>query len=214
MIKTRKDLDYYIDCDLKSRGISGVKAISLSNKIKAILIPSPWKYQLLLRKAEYYSNSSVSFRKVWGGYWKWRAYSYGLKCGYSIHLNCFGPGLCLTHCGTIVVNGGVKVGSNARIQAGVNIGAYSKLNENWEEAAPILGNNIYIGPGAKVFGKIRIGNNVAIGANAIVSKDVPDNSTVINANQILPDKGSLDMLRYGDETVCPMNSYQHKITKN
>jgi serine O-acetyltransferase len=38
---------------------------------------------------------------------------------------------------------------------------------------PTIGDNVYIGPGAKIFGKITIGNNVAIGANAVVNSDVP-----------------------------------------
>jgi len=41
-----------------------------------------------------------------------------------------------------------------------------------------LGNNVYIGPGAKLFGSITVGNNVAVGANAVVNTNIPDNVTV------------------------------------
>jgi serine O-acetyltransferase len=44
---------------------------------------------------------------------------------------------------------------------------------------PILGDNVYIGPGAKIIGGIKIGNNVAIGANCVVTKNIPDNSVVV-----------------------------------
>lgn len=44
---------------------------------------------------------------------------------------------------------------------------------------PIIGDNVYIGPGAKIFGGIQIGNNVRIGANCIVFQDIPDNATVV-----------------------------------
>ena len=44
---------------------------------------------------------------------------------------------------------------------------------------PKIGDYVWIGPGAKIFGKIRIGNNVSIGANAVVSKDIPDNAIVV-----------------------------------
>ena len=44
---------------------------------------------------------------------------------------------------------------------------------------PTVGDNVYIGPGAKMFGKIVIGNNVAIGANAVVTRDVPENAVVV-----------------------------------
>ena len=49
-----------------------------------------------------------------------------------------------------------------------NIGAY-------EGGAPVIGDNVYIGPGAKIFGDITIGNNVSIGANAVVNRSFPDN---------------------------------------
>jgi serine O-acetyltransferase len=48
-----------------------------------------------------------------------------------------------------------------------------------KHGAPTIGNNVYIAPGAKVFGKIHIGDNAMIGANAVVHKDVPDNAVVV-----------------------------------
>lgn len=210
MIKTRDDLKYYIDCDLRVRGLKGgIKDITLAKRASAALLPHPWRFQVLLRKAEYYTNVGGKIsRSILGNYWKLRAYRYGVKCGYSIPLNIFGPGLCLGHVGTIVVNGGVKFGSNARIQACVNIGAFSKFDENWrEDSAPSFGNNIYIGPGAKIFGSINIGNNVAIGANAVVSKSIPDHCTVVGANIIINQTGSIDMLHYGELSVAPEESY-------
>ena len=44
---------------------------------------------------------------------------------------------------------------------------------------PVIGDNVYIGPGAKIFGGIQVGNNVRIGANCIVFQDIPDNATVV-----------------------------------
>ena len=62
---------------------------------------------------------------------------------------------------------------------GVNIGNYARLDKNWQsDNVPIIGNNVYIGPGAKLFGKIFIGNDVAIGANAVVHTNVEDHVTV------------------------------------
>ncbi len=127
MIKTREDLAYYIDCDLKARGLAdGIKDITIFQRISAGLIPHPWRFQVLLRKAEFYTNTGGTLsRKILGNYWKFRAYRYGAKCGYSIPLNVFGPGLCLGHVGTIVINGAVRFSSNARIHVCVNIGAFS-----------------------------------------------------------------------------------------
>lgn len=79
-------------------------------------------------------------------------------------------GLRINHPGTIVVNPGAKIGDYCDIHQGVNIGT------NIEEGSvPVLGNNVYIGPGAKLFGKIQIGDDVMIGANAVVTKSFPAN---------------------------------------
>lgn len=209
MIQSKSDYKYYIDADLKARGING---ITLVDRVRAFFIPHPWRFQELLRKAEYHCNvGSRLSRIIVGSVYKLRAYKYGAKCGYSIPINVFGPGLCLGHIGTIVVNGGAVFGANARIQACVNIGAFSKFNENWSaDSAPKFGDNIYIGPGAKIFGPITIGDNVAIGANAVVSKNVPDHCTVIGANIVINQKGSIDMIRYGDESKIPLDSYAYR----
>lgn len=104
---------------------------------------------------------------------------YSMKLGFSIPINVFGPGLCIVHSGTIVINENTKIGENARIHVDVNIGNSSPFGTDWvSDNVPIIGNNVYIGPGAKLFGKIKIGNDVAIGANAVVTKDVIDHATV------------------------------------
>ena len=72
------------------------------------------------------------------------------------------------HYGTLVVNKKAYIGANYRIHVGVNIGGT-------DEGVPMIGDNAYIGPGAKIFGNIIIGNNVSIGANAVVNKSFPDN---------------------------------------
>jgi serine O-acetyltransferase len=48
-----------------------------------------------------------------------------------------------------------------------------------QPGAPLIGNNVDIGAGAKILGNIRIGDNVVIGANAVVLVDVPDNSIAV-----------------------------------
>lgn len=211
MIKSKEEMKFYIECDLKARFGESYN-ISLMSKMKAAILPAPWKYQILLRKAEYYCNCNIRLIKIiLGNYYKLRVYRYGNKCGYSIHLNTFGPGLVLTHIGTIVINGCVKFGSNARVQVCVNIGAFSRFNENWvSQSAPKFGDNIYIGPGAKIYGPIDIGTDVAIGANAIVSKSIPPHCTVVNANVIINKKGSIDMIQYGDKSKIPIDSYEYQ----
>lgn len=66
------------------------------------------------------------------------------------------------------------MGKNCVIRQGVTIGT-----KNEDHDVPIIGNNVEFGAGCKVLGKIKIGNNVIIGANAVVLCDVPDNSIAV-----------------------------------
>jgi len=116
--------------------------------------------------------------------------------GLSIPKNVFGAGLCIVHYGTIVVSSKAKIGENCRIHPSTSIGEYN--------GTPKIGNNVYIGPGAKIFGNITIGNNVAIGANAVVNNDIPDNVTVggIPA-KIISQKSSIENNIYPENFIKP-----------
>ncbi|MFC2064935.1 serine O-acetyltransferase [Chloroflexota bacterium] len=66
-----------------------------------------------------------------------------------------------------------------------------KANRGEREGYPVIGDNVYIGPGAKIIGKVHVGNNVAIGANCVVTKDVPDNAVVAGVpGRVISMKGS------------------------
>ncbi len=145
------------------------------------------RFQLRLRKLEYLSNVYgnnlfIRFYRLWLEILNHRL---GVRLGFSIPKNVFGPGLCIVHYGTISVSNKAKVGKNCRIHPSTCIGDY------W--GAPHIGNNVYIGPGAKLFGDITVGNNVAVGANAVVNKDISDNVSIggIPAT-IISHKGALE----------------------
>lgn len=91
----------------------------------------------------------------------------------ALFLNCvdIGPGLFLQHSWATSI-GAEKIGKNCWINQQVVIGHTDR------SGGPIIGDNVTISVGAKVLGPIRIGNNVNIGANAVVIKDVPDDSVV------------------------------------
>lgn len=78
----------------------------------------------------------------------------------------------------VFVSGGAKIGQNCVIFHQVTIGSNTLANTK-HFGAPTLGDNVYIGAGAKIIGGIHVGNNVRIGANCVVTKDVPDNTTVV-----------------------------------
>lgn len=84
----------------------------------------------------------------------------------------FGRGFVLVHSQGVVINTAVRGGCDVYVEHQVTIGAE-------KGAAPVLGDNVFIGAGAKILGGIRIGNNVKIGANAVVLDDIPDNCTAV-----------------------------------
>ncbi|MEO7106529.1 MAG: serine acetyltransferase [Rhodoferax sp.] len=92
-----------------------------------------------------------------------------------------GPGFVIDHFGGIVISGYARFGSNCRIRNGVVVG----LKNVSDPCAPQMGDNVDIGAGAKVLGNISIGNNVAIGANAVVTCDVPDNYIAVGVPAVL-----------------------------
>ncbi|MBN2765661.1 MAG: serine acetyltransferase [Paludibacteraceae bacterium] len=130
------------------------------------------RYLRRLRKIEYIYNTkhSNTLYKIFLTYLEFTNHRLSLKIGLTVPKNVFDEGLCIVHHGTIVVSNLARVGKNCRIHPSTCIGEYN--------GAPVIGNNVYIGPGAKIFGQIHIGNNVAIGANAVVNKDIPDNVTI------------------------------------
>lgn len=87
-----------------------------------------------------------------------------------------GKGLRLEHGGKgTVIHSKVTIGENARIFHQVTIG----ISGAGEEIPPKIGNNVLIGTGAKIIGDIFVGDNARIGANAVVTKNVPENSTAV-----------------------------------
>ena len=87
-----------------------------------------------------------------------------------------GPGLFIGHFGGITVSSQAVLGSGCNLSQNITIGIGGTGDH---VGVPVLGDNVYIAPGARVFGKIKIGNNVKIGANAVVYKSVPDNAVAV-----------------------------------
>lgn len=127
-----------------------------------------WKFNKYLRKVEYHVNNRGYFHYIARIFWKIKLKKVSLKLGWLIPPNSCEAGLCIVHPGTVVINDKARIGKNVRIHVCVNIGGAGNV-------APVIGDNVYIGPGAKIYGDIFIGNNVSIGANAVVNKSFGDN---------------------------------------
>jgi serine O-acetyltransferase len=84
----------------------------------------------------------------------------------------FGPGFVLVHSLGVVINGSVRGGADVKIEHQVTIGAEKR-------SSPVLGDDVFIGAGAKIVGAVTIGTGARVGANAVVVKDVPPHCTVV-----------------------------------
>ena len=103
--------------------------------------------------------------------------------GIEIHPGAkIGKRLFIDHGMGIVIGETATVGDNCTIYHGVTLGGTGK---DKYKRHPDIGNNVMLGAGSKVLGPIEIGNNVKVGANAIVSKSVSENCTVVNCNEII-----------------------------
>ena len=172
MILSKQDYKYCLERDRMSSGIPPTNIFK--EKIKQLFFPClEWQFIKALRWLEYCEN----VKKRRGGviHWLFAKYKFrkiSVKLGFSIPINVFGPGLSLPHRGNIIINPQTSIGENCRIHVGVNIGAH-------HDKAPRIGNNVYIGPGAIIFGDIEIADNVSIGANATVNKSVLEPNSVV-----------------------------------
>jgi serine O-acetyltransferase len=97
-----------------------------------------------------------------------------------------GQNFIIDHFGGIIISGYASFGNNCRIRNGVVVG----LRRIEEPYAPAIGNNVDIGTGAKLLGRIKIGDNCVIGANAVVLEDVPDNSIATGVPAIIKPRRS------------------------
>ncbi|WP_346208402.1 serine acetyltransferase [Caldifermentibacillus hisashii] len=168
MIRSREDFKFYLEKD----------RIAL-NKTRKYPFPfigdEVWKFQRLMRKIEYIKNCKGNLYKPYFYFLMVRYRRLSIKLGFTIPINCFGYGLSIAHYGTIVINPKVKIGNYCRIHTSTNIGGTG-------DAVPKIGDRVYIGPGAKLFGNIEIADGIKIGANSVVNKSfLEPNVTIVGA---------------------------------
>lgn len=97
-----------------------------------------------------------------------------------------GSGLRLPHLKGIVISHGARVGSDCTIFHQVTLGVNGRKSL---EIGPMIGDRVSIGVGAKLIGPITVGNDVTIGANAVITKNIPDGATVVGFNHIINSNG-------------------------
>lgn len=166
MIKSKKEYDEFLRVE---------KDYIPSGGGKNVLFPPPtWKFMKALRCLEYHYNQKGIYHKIMALLAYKRYCSISLKTGISIPKNTCEKGLTLYHYGSIVINAACHIGENCCIMNNVNIGA-----NGGSLKAPQIGKDVYIGPGAVIYGNITIADGCYIGANAVVNKSFEIPNSVI-----------------------------------
>jgi len=111
-----------------------------------------WRFQHYLRKAEYYGVQSGLISRYLFKYYQYNKNRLGILLGFEIPLYEFGPGLRINHFGNIVINRQAKIGAWCDNHQGVYIG--SNNSKSGDTLVPTIGDNVWIGPGVKAFGRL------------------------------------------------------------
>jgi serine O-acetyltransferase len=184
------ELIFLIKSDLyRADGDAGLKTF-----LKSLASDSGFKICLLYRICNYfYVNNKkmlLFLFKIFNRYYQTK---YCISLPYETKI---GSGLYLGHIFSIIVSPKAIIGKNVNLSQGVTIGFASRGSR---KGYPTIGDNVYIGPGAVIIGNIKVGNNVAIGANCVVTKDVPDNAVVVGVPaKIISYDGSKDYVIWTD----------------
>jgi serine O-acetyltransferase len=174
MINSIKILKFYLREDARRNNYAGYLNYCIQ-VFSGIERACAFRYIKCLRLCEYFYNKKNPLIKPFYLYYRIKLGRLGRKYNILIPLNRTGYGLRIMHLsggGGVLLNVN-KIGNYCGFNSGVLIG-----NKDNNDACPTLGDHVAFGPGAKAFGDIRIGDNVFVADNAVVTKDVPANCVV------------------------------------
>ena len=134
-----------------------------------------YRFMVHLRGLEYYGNKECINSLLY--YWHFFFYKrLSLRFHLVIYPGTVGPGFRLYHLGGFThVGKNVRIGENCTMLPGV---VFGNKTEEEDDRPVVVGDNCYFGLSARILGPVKIGNNVTVGANAVVTRDIPDNAIV------------------------------------
>lgn len=160
-----KQLHEFLEQDAKNAGLNLIKQGILRTIYSKLYPHYCYKYICLLRYKSFYESRNSILSKILSRIYSIKLHRLGAKLGFYIPRDVFGPGLYIPHTGSIIVNPNARVGKNCQINNNVVIG------QN-KGKSPVIGDNVFIGPGAVISGDVYIADNVWIGANAVVTHNI------------------------------------------
>jgi serine O-acetyltransferase len=107
-----------------------------------------------------------------------------------------GPGLFLPHAGYVIVASNAIIGRHCTLTQGVTIG-HRGGGRGASLVSPVIGNRVYVGPGAAILGPVNVGDDVLIGANAVVIDSVSSRAVVVgNPARVISRQGFFQLINY------------------
>jgi serine O-acetyltransferase len=183
---------YLLRSDLyRYEGSEGLRSF-----LRRFVVVPEFRYNFWMRTAAYLSQHPVlKFGPSQLARLVLRHYTLG-NCVYLSWQMRVGSGFFIGHFGQIFVDRHTVIGKNCNISQGVGIVSPSR---GPRKGCATIGDNVYIAPGAQIIGNVTIGNNVAIGSNCVVTKDVPDNAVVVGVpGKVISYKGSTGYVNWTD----------------
>lgn len=138
-----------------------------------------YRIQLLLtylRHTEFHHNCSGPIHKLKYAVWNWLLRRQRVRTGIMLFPNSIGPGVQIMHPGFRRIDSFVKIGENATILPMVLFG---RKHPDDVDSQIIIGDNCYISTGVTILGPVTIGDNVVIGAGAVVTSDIDSDSVAV-----------------------------------
>lgn len=181
MITDKDSLAFYLAADRF--------ALGKTRKYPRLFSDEIWKFQILLRKCEFYKNTR-SNHSLSALYTRYRFHRLSVKLGFDIPMIVVGPGMKINHRGTVVINGNSHIGKWCDMHPGVCVGDNPVWGGNGETITnvPTVGDFVFLGPGAKLFGKIVVGDGVMVSANAVVNNDVEKDMVVFGNPMVVKER--------------------------
>lgn len=196
MILTKEELRYYINEDALQAGYVSLNQIfappcrhKFIDRLGYILkFPvkllqycfdrdTLQRYMVTLRKAEYYINKT-GISKLPFYYYSLKLSRLRFKTGIDLPIDVAGPGLHISH-GKIVVSVHAHLGEHCKLMSDITIGTECRYDRF---GAPQIGKRVFVGSGARIIGDIKIADDVVIGANSVVVKDILEANTTWAGN--------------------------------
>jgi serine O-acetyltransferase len=136
-----------------------------------------YKYTVWMRTCGYFRVKPWAKALLLYPFTKWMLMGCRYKYGIAIpEYTVIGPGFFINRFGGVMINGDVVIGANCNITHGAMLG---QSNRGPKAGSPILGDRVFLAAGCKVIGRVSIGDDAVIGANAVVTKDVPAKGVVV-----------------------------------